>query len=150
MTENDAAREAALFQSAVGDPAKWPLILTSRYFEPKVRDGVNRGELTAVGITLGYPRGRLGYKLEANWRLLAPTRNILAIRERATFEPLMMGRLVTTWPEVEQRLIDLGSAWDRPIVLLCYEDLTKPGEWCHRRIVAQFIYNMTGEEIHEL
>lgn len=36
---------------------------------------------------------------------------------------------------VQQELLALGQ---NP-VLLCYEDLSKPGEWCHRRMVAAWL-----------
>ena len=35
------------------------------------------------------------------------------------------------------------------VVLLCYEDLTKPGEWCHRRIVAEWFEHHLGIEVPE-
>ncbi|MFF4050421.1 hypothetical protein ACFYZ5_27650 [Streptomyces chartreusis] len=39
---------------------------------------------------------------------------------------------------------------DHRLVLLCYEDLTKPGLWCHRRIFAAWWKEATGDEVREL
>ncbi len=34
-------------------------------------------------------------------------------------------------------------------VLLCWEHLTKPGDWCHRRIVAEWFENALGVHVPE-
>jgi hypothetical protein len=34
--------------------------------------------------------------------------------------------------------------------LLCFEDLTKPGLWCHRRPFANWWLENTGEVVPEL
>jgi hypothetical protein len=36
------------------------------------------------------------------------------------------------------------------VVLLCFEDLTKPGEWCHRRSFAAWWDEKTGQKVDEL
>jgi hypothetical protein len=36
------------------------------------------------------------------------------------------------------------------VVLLCFEDLSKPGEWCHRRAFATWWEEQTGEKVEEL
>ncbi|MDR2170525.1 MAG: hypothetical protein LBP59_10320 [Planctomycetaceae bacterium] len=38
----------------------------------------------------------------------------------------------------------------KPVVLLCYEDVSKVGQWCHRRMFAEWWENKTGEIIEEL
>jgi hypothetical protein len=35
-------------------------------------------------------------------------------------------------------------------VCLCFEDLTKPGLWCHRQIFARWWTEETGEAVPEL
>ncbi len=37
----------------------------------------------------------------------------------------------------------------QPLVLLCYEDLTK-GEWCHRTLFAEWWFEKTGQQIPEM
>jgi hypothetical protein len=39
---------------------------------------------------------------------------------------------------------------DRPLALTCFEDLLKPGTWCHRRMFAAWWQEHTGEDIPEL
>jgi hypothetical protein len=41
---------------------------------------------------------------------------------------------------------DLG----KDVVLCCYEDVRKPGEWCHRQVFAEWWMDKTGELIEEL
>ena len=36
-----------------------------------------------------------------------------------------------------------------PLVLLCYEDLTKPGQWCHREHLSSWLRER-GVEVREL
>ena len=38
----------------------------------------------------------------------------------------------------------------KDLVLLCYEDLRKPGEWCHRQVFAEWWEKKTGVRIQEL
>lgn len=35
-------------------------------------------------------------------------------------------------------------------VLLCHEHLLKPGDWCHRRLVAEWLEATLGERVDEL
>jgi hypothetical protein len=39
---------------------------------------------------------------------------------------------------------------DPRLVLLCYEDLTKPGWWCHRTMFAEWWTRQTGDPVIEL
>jgi hypothetical protein len=38
----------------------------------------------------------------------------------------------------------------KPLALVCFEDLSKPGEWCHRRIFAVYWFEKTGDVVEEL
>jgi hypothetical protein len=39
---------------------------------------------------------------------------------------------------------------DLRLVLLCFEDLAKPGEWCHRRMFASWWQEEAGAQVREL
>lgn len=39
---------------------------------------------------------------------------------------------------------------DHRLVLLCFQDLAKPGLWCHRRVFAAWWKDVTGDEVREL
>jgi hypothetical protein len=45
------------------------------------------------------------------------------------------------------RLAELAGA--REVVLCCFEALNKPGQYCHRRIFAEWWQDKTGETIAE-
>lgn len=38
----------------------------------------------------------------------------------------------------------------KALVFLCFEDLTKDGEWCHRRMFAEWWQRKTGMKVEEL
>ena len=48
--------------------------------------------------------------------------------------------------QILQHYEDMG----KPVVLCCYEDVRKPGEWCHRLVFAEWWLQRTGEMIEEL
>lgn len=108
-------------------------------------------DATFVAIALGLPKWVPAYEIHGSLRELAPYRWML------------------TWPEDEYRLgymakLDsmgikyvaelLRDIWQRhrrkPLVLLCHENVTKPGEWCHRQMFAEWWERETGECIQEL
>lgn len=106
-------------------------LFTHRYhgFEPAM--GV------PVRITLAPPRWTLPYPLEYRVPELAPARTYFGA-ERATFEAAYRAQLdglgVEGLANLFQRIA--VTARDLRLVLLCFEDLAKPGEWCHRRMFA--------------
>jgi hypothetical protein len=42
------------------------------------------------------------------------------------------------------------AAGGRDLILLCFEDLSKPELWCHRRFFADYWPRKTGEVVREL
>jgi len=102
-----------------------------------------------IGISRGSPRGVAGgYKM---YRALAPTRDILqnenaqaAYRERFFAEVLDKLDPQDVLVELEKRSQD-GLA-----VMMCFE---KPpfheNNWCHRRMVAEFLERETGLVVEE-
>ena len=43
-----------------------------------------------------------------------------------------------------------ARAEGKELVLLCYEDVRVPGDWCHRTVFAEWWAEQTGELIEEL
>jgi hypothetical protein len=124
-------------------------LATSRY---QAADLIETSGRAAVGITLWYPRWKLRYPVVANLRQLAPTREMMRVDDARMFEEMYRGRLD-----------DLGVSWVRDLLancaerannerltVLCYEDLTKPGLTCHRRMFAAWWQEHTGEVVTEL
>lgn len=122
-------------------------IYTSRYANGDLADL----DLVKVGITIGNPRFKLPYERE-HLRLLAPARHVFRIGDQEEFRQAFEAQLAETGVEViRRRLLDISEAHDgRDLVLLCFEDLTKPGLYCHRTHFADFWQDQTGAEVKEL
>jgi hypothetical protein len=124
-------------------------LATSRY---QAADLIEASGRAAVGITLGYPRFKLRYPLVANLRQLAPTRVMLAIGDACMFDKMYRSRLDDLGvDEVARLLTDCAErANNERLLLLCFEDLTKPGLRCHRRLFSAWWHKNTGEDVPEL
>lgn len=62
-------------------------------------------------------------------------------RYRAHLDEVGVGR-------IQRRFDDLAARHaNRPLVLLCYEDLSRPGAWCHRVMFAAWWLERTGQAI---
>jgi hypothetical protein len=68
------------------------------------------------------------------------------------FEKRYRERLDGFGPERIQRRFErlFERHGERPLVLCCYEDLRKPGEWCHRSFLRSWWQERTGMVIDEL
>jgi len=80
---------------------------------------------------------------------LAPTKEMLRMdfsRYRTLYFRTILGRLdpKETWDQLH------ALAGSHEPVLLCWETLRKPGEWCHRRMAAEWFQAELGEEVPEL
>ena len=80
------------------------------------------------------------------YKLLAPQRRDMLHMEYEPYRALFMAHLDTldaqaTWG----RLHELSG--DHEPVLLCYENLNRPGEWCHRTLVAEWFKRELGHEV---
>jgi hypothetical protein len=124
-------------------------LATSRY---QAADLIETSGRAAAGITLGYPRWKLRYPLVANLRQLAPTKEIIAVEDPAMFDEMYRNRLRDLGVEGVRELLEgvANQANNERLVLCCYEDLTKPGLWCHRRIFSSWWEENTGEVVPEL
>lgn len=123
------------------------MIFTSRYSNPELRSG----KYTAVRISLGTPKWKIGYNLDAEMPDLMPFGLLNKFDRYEDFERAYFARLdqkgVRRILSQLQRLESLG----KDVVLLCYEDIRKgPDDWCHRRTFAKWWQQNTGEVIQEL
>jgi hypothetical protein len=105
-----------------------------------------------VRTTVGFPRFSLTYTLAGHAALLTPTRQMLGLPlER--YEPEYRRRLDAAG--IDAILTELGEIAarhpaGRPLVLLCFDRLDKPGSWCHRTMAAQWLAERTGHVVPEL
>ncbi|QSS91292.1 hypothetical protein [Streptomyces sp. M54] len=104
-----------------------------------------------VRITLGGVRFKLPYSLTHSVRELAPRRDYLNAPQ-PEFEKAYWADLDQLGPDrVASLLQQIARAeGDHRLVLLCFEDLTKPGLWCHRGVFASWWKERTGDEVREL
>ena len=115
------------------------MIFTSRYSNPELRSG----KYTAVRISLGTPKWKLGYNLDAEMPDLMPFGLLHKFDLYARLDQKGVQRILSQL----QRFESLG----KDVVLLCYEDIRKgPDDWCHRRTFADWWQQRTGEVIPEL
>lgn len=130
-------------------------IATSRFANGAA---IKASGLAPVAITLGLPRGRLGYQF-ARVLSLAP-HGLFKITDRGEFTLLYRELLdYSGRPNIEHLL---GAAWldyrvatkttpeECPgVVLLCYEDV-HAGDWCHRQVFAEWWKDTTKQRVVEL
>ncbi|WP_329326711.1 hypothetical protein [Streptomyces sp. NBC_01689] len=107
-----------------------------------------------VRTTAGHPRFRLGYKVAGHAKTLTPTRALLAQNLPEDAYEFSYRRQLTEVGidaiRAELEAIAAQHESGRPLVLLCFDRLNKPGNWCHRTQAARFLTEQTGQEIPEL
>lgn len=123
------------------------MIFTSRYS--------NQTQLTdpryiKIGITLGKPKFALRYQVDATIKELAPSGAMFHIYDRKVFTEQYFTRMNKLGVKGVQELLEPYVEEGKDLVLLCYEDLRKPGEWCHRQVFAEWWEKETGVRIQEL
>jgi len=116
---------------------------------PNIQTGYYAGmreyqELQCISISLGVPKW-LPVPIP-NCRPLNPTAEILALKEdhpayTKAFEKYLANLNIN---EILTSLVQLSNG--RDLILLCYE---KPGDFCHRHIVATWIERLSGIHVSE-
>ncbi|MCA1728585.1 MAG: DUF488 domain-containing protein [Actinobacteria bacterium] len=110
-----------------------------------------------VGISRGVPRGKQAKNLPYRYKRLPalfPSRNLLKRWNAGTIDPDAYARVYRDYldslgPEEMTGQLEKKSAGDgeTPLVLLCF---CSPGEFCHRRVWADWYRENTGQEVPEL
>lgn len=125
-----------------------PQLFTARYQNPNLAEH----PAGKVRITLTGPRFRLPYKLAGSIMQLAPTWSMMHKPEREfaqLYVQLLEQRGGIHFFARRFEAIANDAGVDE-LVLLCWEDLRKPGAWCHRRILAAWLEDQTGQVVEEL
>ncbi len=110
------------------------MIQTSYYSNPKLRQVSNRFRL--VGISQGVPKWYRGDVFKA----LAPTWAMVRMKDMEQYTQCYKSEILAKLDPVK-----LAKTLDNTI-LLCWE---KPGEFCHRRLVAEWLEAATGVSVPE-
>ena len=83
------------------------------------------------------------------YKLLAPQSRDMLRMPYERYHELFTAHLATLDPQATwERLHELAGD-DEP-VLLCYENLQKSGEWCHRTMVSEWFRRELGHEVPEI
>ena len=122
------------------------MIFTSRYANPELRSC----KYTAVRISIGLPRWKLGYEIAGAIDELMP-KGILGIQDYDEFHRRYFEKLDTIGVDRIREKLRHFEELGKPVVLLCFEDIRKGAwNWCHRNIFASWWEQHTGEKIPEL
>jgi uncharacterized protein (DUF488 family) len=122
-------------------------LFTARYQSFRVGMGV------PVRITLGRPRMSLKYDLQYEVKELAPSGSWFRASDEV-FNEKFLEKLEKVGPMTLQKRFAQIAAEARVnrLVLLCFEDLAKPGNanYCHRELFADWWLNRVGEAVREI
>lgn len=122
------------------------MIYTSRFSNPELKSE----QYTAIRISVGTPRWTLGYKLAGEMKDLMPF-GLYNEKDAERFRQLYYAKLDRIGVDVIAQKLKGLEALGKPVVLLCFEDIRKgDGNWCHRRIFADWWHMKTGGIIDEL
>lgn len=128
-------------------------VWTSRYSNPQL--AVDK-DITPIGITRYPPRFPLRYELAGNISLLSPTPAMLSITRndpsqaaREAFTDAYLASLRALGLPRALRMLE-GLSHTENVVVLCFEDIRMPGEWCHRQLFAGWLIEETGWAVDEL
>ncbi|MBA7645334.1 hypothetical protein ES703_53089 [subsurface metagenome] len=127
------------------------MIWTGRYAD---QAAIVRSGAVPVCITVGRPRFRLQYKLVEEISLFAPNGHLFTMNDPEELRKALYARLDRAGIEKVRGILSNISArhGGRDLILLCFEDLRKPGEWCHRQLIADWLNEngMISQEIGEV
>ena len=122
-------------------------IWLSRYSN---RKAIQKHNLIPVSITVGNPRWPLGYEIADEVFFFEPTGRLFHIENKDEMRIAMFNKLKGREAEIKIILDNISIMHDeRDIVLLCYEDVRKSDEWCHRQIIGEWLETQ-GYEVSEL
>lgn len=121
-------------------------LFTARYANRNLNDK----DYTKVKISLGTPKWKLGYTLDGEMKDLMPFGLFREYDEYETFKPAYFKRLDSIGVDRIQRQLNHFLGFGKDVVLLCFEDIRKESDWCHRTAFAEWYRLRTGNEISEL
>ena len=124
-------------------------IWTSRYSNKELQNG----KYYSVGISLGRPKFNINYRIQEQCYDLAPARWMWG-KELEDFKRMYFSKLdamgVDKVQDILQKLHNDAKANGQDLVLLCFEDVRDPKDWCHRTMLAEWVKKRIGWDIKEL
>ena len=122
-------------------------MFTARYLNKSINQAIH----TPIQISLGDPKFKLPYQLRGIAGRILPTYDLLQLTDEEEYRERYIQRLerIGGAEMVFDALKKLAEP-KKKIVLLCFEDIRKPGVWCHRRMFAEWWTDKRGDEVPEL
>ncbi len=105
-----------------------------------------------ISIARGAPRGMGGFKIyrklnPGSWFHDAEFYNNQAAFQKKYFDEILKPLNPNqVWNELQSLVAGQGH----PPVLLCHENISKPGQWCHRRMVSLWFERELGIVVPEM
>jgi hypothetical protein len=128
---------------------------TSYFQNPRLIAAQKAGAVAVVQISNGAPRW--GARPDFHLECLMPPVEIVEAAHAGAMTEADFARLYTAHldtfdeGEIAAAILDLAAqAAPRDPVLCCFEALKKPGQFCHRRMFADWWTAKMGERIEEL
>jgi len=123
-------------------------IWTSRYGN---QEAIIKSTAVPVRITVGRPKFRLRYKLAEEIHMFKPAGALFRMNDKEELRKALYAKLNRAGTRKVRKILHgiSNRHGDRDIVLLCFEDVRKPGEWCHRQLIADWL-NEHGMSVREL
>jgi hypothetical protein len=121
-------------------------LFTARYGNKNLNDK----NYTKVRISLGTPKWETGYRIDGEMKDLMPFGLFKEYDEYEQFKPAYFKRLDSIGINRIQRQLNYFESFGKDVVLLCFEDVRKEGNWCHRTAFAEWYRLRTGKTIEEL
>lgn len=123
-------------------------LYVSRFSNPELKSGA----YTAVRISLGAPRWNVGYPIAGAIKALMPSGLFgkAEFEEYHAFRKAYRDQLNREGMKRIQDAISVFQARGPEVVLLCFEDVRQPGNWCHRTMFAEWWMEKGGGSIEEL
>ncbi len=142
-SRSEAVAEVAEVEAALGRPQLW----TARFTAPALAGS----GLVAVRTSNGFPRFRLRYALTEAVKELLPDWSTMNWPEER-FAAAYRAKLDAAGPAfVAAALAGISHRHEgRGLALLCFEDVRKPGVWCHRQLLAAWLRDRLGWVVEEL
>ncbi len=125
-------------------PTSKPQMFTSNFYQ---YSGPGR-----ISIARGAPRGMGGFKIyrklnPGSWFHDAELNNNQALFQEKYFNDILKPlNPEQVWDELQKLVV----GQEHPPVLLCHENISKSGQWCHRRMAADWFEKELGIVVPEL
>lgn len=112
---------------------------------------------TAVRTSRGIPRW-FPHQPVGEWWNVAPDRSMLNIADQAQYRTAYEAKLDHLGPDqaradllhLADLLTDQNGHPPHTLVLLCYEKVNRPGNWCHRTMLANWLAQNLSVTVPEL